>query len=219
MPLCSFWASPPRNQERAAGLCASVSTAYHYCCESYWAISVSFATQPRHAWGKQVRCPRSQHAVDEAVAIALFRERVIQELEDLVVPVRAAQETRRRPPRIRRLCSSARNLRAAVTHCVHYPFMDSRDFRNEIAAVHRSKRCRAGSPRVVMVLERFQKEEARATAPASSRFKNFGPERTLSAVSFSWLLSWFFLPPSLALAWLFWLLPWLSFSEPLSWLA
>src|SRR5580704_15420125 len=44
MPRCSFLASPPRNRARAARLCASVSTGYQHCCESYWTIGLSFAT-------------------------------------------------------------------------------------------------------------------------------------------------------------------------------
>jgi len=60
--------------------------------------------------GKGLDACDASHAVDEAIATAL-REKVIQELEDVVVPVRAAQQMRLRPPRIRRICSSVRDIR------------------------------------------------------------------------------------------------------------
>jgi hypothetical protein len=105
MPRCSFWASPASNRERAAGLCASVSvTAWLRIVLGHRLLFCSPNREMVEGNGLDARV--AKQAVDEAVAIALFRERVLQELEDVVVPVRAAQPMRLRPPRIRRICSS-----------------------------------------------------------------------------------------------------------------
>ena len=46
--------------------------------------------------------------------------RIILELDDVIVPVRAAHQVRLRAPRIRRICSSARNIGAILAVLTHF---------------------------------------------------------------------------------------------------
>jgi hypothetical protein len=186
-PRCSFLASPRRNRKRAAGLCANAFTGYLHCCGHDWTTDWSFATQ---------------------TAIWLRVLPVILELDD-VVPDRTAHPMRLHPAvhpayPVRRPQYTAALL-AEVTHAAKNPFRKFQEFpKRDRGCAQWGARCRGGVPE--WSWSDFKKKRLGPPAQASSRFPRSGPERTLSAVSFSWLLSSLFLPPSsvLAWAWFFW---------------